>query len=290
MKIIKLKKERNESRFVQSLNKIKETRAVKYLGGVKNSANAKINVAKNKVCIYAEQVKRSRVGVYYAQARQKVADKHIALKTRASITSFHNTLIYKCANLKASAKREAGKFKEYAKYKFHNIRYDFGVFKDAITSKLCSTNLKLYNRSYYNYVLTTSAEDNAKRNSKTYADQIYKESVNVLVQNPTAYAGLTTNGPSNLLECLKDAVAKSAFYAQNGVNADINAIANAGLNTNVTAIATQPANQGQGQNINKVNQKSSTAIADATAFKPTTTEDLEKPFSKFGKRTNLVAC
>ena len=209
------------SKNVNIVEQIKTANS-KIITKIKN-AKIKVNKLSNpKLTAYVKNV-FATVKIGYVETKDKDTKcygkvKAVAkpiLTTAKSQTSSNFTKLKSYASNKVClAKTNFTKFKDYSKYKLHNLSYDFGVLKDAINQTLLKTNLRLYNRAYYNYVIKQSPVKVSKSKSEKFANQIYNENIDFLLNYPQCYANAVADFNAKMMQAeLKNAILKSANFA-----------------------------------------------------------------------------
>ena len=190
----------------------KKINAVESLKCVKNKIVAKIKDIQIKVkkidnskAIMSIKKSFATLKVGYIKVQDKVVEGYgiIKDKTAPSIDKINKQIV-----------DDFGKFKDFAKYKLHNLSYDFGVLRDAINEKLLNTNLKLYNRAYYNYAIAEKSKEVGYAKSGDFANQIYHEDIGFLFNYPQCYANMVADYNAQMLQNeLRNAILRSANLA-----------------------------------------------------------------------------
>lgn len=207
-----IRRKQKEENGKNSFSNTKKIKAVESLRCVKNKIVAKIKHTQitvkkidNSKAIISIKKSFATLKVGYIKVQDKVVEKSgiIKDKTAPSIDKINKQIV-----------DDFGKFKAFAKYKLHNLSYDFGVLRDAINEKLLNTNLKLYNRAYYNYVIAEKCKESGYIKCGDFANQIYHEDIDFLFNYPQCYANIVADYNAQMLQNeLRNAILRSANLA-----------------------------------------------------------------------------
>ena len=212
MKFFTRRKQEEVGNEKKDFSNTKKLKAVKSLECIKNKVVPKIKDVQMKVkkidnskAIISIKKSFATLKVGYIKVQDKFVDEYGRIKNKI-VPSINKTNKQIVDNF--------SKFKDFANYKLHNFSYDFGVLKDAINEKLLNTNLKLYNRAYYNYVIAEKGKESGCVKCEDFANQIYHEDMGFLFNYPQSYVNMMADYNAQMLQReLRNIILKSANLA-----------------------------------------------------------------------------
>ncbi len=212
MKLFIIRKEKEVENEINGVSNTKKLNAVESLKCVKNKIVAKMKDVQMRVkkldnSKAIKSIKKSfpTMKVGCIKVYDKVVDEYGKIKDKIApaIDKINKQIV-----------DDFGKFKDFTKYKLHNFSYDFGVLKEAINEKLLNSNLKLYNRAYYNYVIVEKDKESDCFKCGDFANQIYHEDIGFLFNYPQCYANMVADYNVQMLQNeLRNAILRSANLA-----------------------------------------------------------------------------
>lgn len=285
MKFFIRRKQEEVEKEKNDFSNTKKFNAVESLKCVKNKIVAKIKDMQIKVkkidnskAIISIKKSFATLKVGYIKVQDKFVDEYGRIKNKI-VPSINETNKQIVDNF--------SKFKDFANYKLHSFSFDFGVLKDAINEKLLNTNLKLYNRAYYNYVIAEKSKESGCIKCDDFANQIYHEDIGFLFNNPQCYVKMVADYNAQMLQKeLRNVVLKSANLAGAEIIKQGKVYQQKG---NISGLNKEDKQVKKEQEMNKKNKQNCLQNFllednDQNQNKSTELKDLEKSFLNFGNR------